>query len=400
MNRERDKEIVKKAAVRGKIKSVDYVTTENNKNYAIVINKVASLYAIRVINYDEDENEIKIKAVKRFPDLMGFYRTKELANEELEKIKSNSELINQCQYEIETQEDDVENILLIGRTGGGKSTLANVISNTDEFGESGSSVSKTKRFQTKDFTWNGTKYRIVDTIGVGDTKNSEEEVLYMIGEAVHSMKKGIKQVFVIIGGRFTKEEVETFDLLKKAIFESGITKYTTIVRTRFEDFENPEECNKDKENLKNENKKIFKLVDSCNDIVYVNNPPLSKRRLEDNKKDRENSRKILLKYLNYCGDNYKVDNWDNICVRVNDFMNVKNLKVKEYEDIANASSLNVITENRIKREIKEMEKRVIEEVKEVRNQSRETEVRARVKIPLFADIELLTNVKGGCCSII
>src|ERR1051325_4451564 len=119
-----------------------------------------------------------IRAVKRFPNLMEFYSTKEKAFEEAEKIKGDQDLIDKCIYEIETQEDDVENnIFLIGRTGNGKSTLANVLINKNDsfeevFKESARGISKTKDFQTSEFELEGTKYRVVDTIGVGDTKLS------------------------------------------------------------------------------------------------------------------------------------------------------------------------------------------------------------------------------------
>src|SRR6185369_12329264 len=138
-------EIAEKANIRGKIKTKHSILfTNKNEKYAIIVNKIAinkivgtshSYYEIRLINYENDYlsgnliergkhegasfstsqaqvrgNKVKVKAVKRFPDLMRFYQTKEKAIEEVEKIKGNQDLINQCVYEIETQEDNVENI--------------------------------------------------------------------------------------------------------------------------------------------------------------------------------------------------------------------------------------------------------------------------------------------------
>ncbi|RIB28996.1 hypothetical protein C2G38_2239202 [Gigaspora rosea] len=51
-----------------------------------------------------------------------------------EIIKKNKE-VGQCKYEFETQEDDAENILIIGRTDSGKPALANIIINTSVFAE-------------------------------------------------------------------------------------------------------------------------------------------------------------------------------------------------------------------------------------------------------------------------
>ena len=102
----------------------------------------------------------------------------------------------------------VRNLLIVGRTGGGKSTLSNVLSGTTEFEESGYSISETKNFKKKVFSWNGTKYRVVDTIGVGDTKLDKKKVLYKIAEGIYLMPEGISQVLVVLDGKFTTEEID------------------------------------------------------------------------------------------------------------------------------------------------------------------------------------------------
>jgi predicted GTPase len=78
--------------------------------------------------------------------------------------------------------NDVRNILLIGRTGGGKSTLANVLSSTSKFGVSHESVSETKDVQVEKIEIQISEtekvtYRIVDTIGLGDTNLTPQAVL-------------------------------------------------------------------------------------------------------------------------------------------------------------------------------------------------------------------------------
>jgi len=82
-------------------------------------------------------------------------------------------------------------ILLIGRSGRGKSTLANVITNTNEFKESPSSVSETKKIQLGDFKEEEINYQIIDTPGIGDTKMSDKEVLDVIAEAVYLAREGV-----------------------------------------------------------------------------------------------------------------------------------------------------------------------------------------------------------------
>ncbi|CAB5156153.1 unnamed protein product [Rhizophagus irregularis] len=86
------------------------------------------------------------------------------------------------------------NILIIGRTGGGKSTLANVLTGTGDFKESAYAVSQTKNFKKVDFKWDKENFRVVDTIGVGDTKLSTENTLFKIAEGILSMPEGISHV--------------------------------------------------------------------------------------------------------------------------------------------------------------------------------------------------------------
>ncbi|CAJ0769070.1 17717_t:CDS:1, partial [Entrophospora sp. SA101] len=98
-----DKEIIRNANIRGKIKNVIHFSYDK-KPYAIVINKVARLYAIRLINYeDEGEYGVEILAVKRFPNLVEFYRTKEDVENKAKEIQDNNNReIYECKYKFET----------------------------------------------------------------------------------------------------------------------------------------------------------------------------------------------------------------------------------------------------------------------------------------------------------
>ncbi|CAG8586516.1 8973_t:CDS:2 [Paraglomus occultum] len=145
-----------------------------------------------------------------------------------------------------------------------------------ELKESQGSKSETRNIQIVEFKYEREEYQIVDSIGIGDTSLSDSQVLAEITKGYELIKNGIHQVLFVVGGRFTPEEVETFNLLKKFFFDVDVDKYTTIVRTRFPNFEDESERNKDIETLRDENNpKITKMLDSCNEIVHVDNPSVN-----------------------------------------------------------------------------------------------------------------------------
>ncbi|CAB4493561.1 hypothetical protein RhiirA5_424506 [Rhizophagus irregularis] len=215
-----------------------------------------------------------------------------------------------------------KNLVIVGRTGSGKSTLSNVLADTQEFEESERSFSVAKSFLKKDFECEGKFYCVIDTTGVGCTKLSTKNVLDKILDGIYSMPGGISQVLFVIDGRFTAEEAKIFNLLKDSIFEIGILEYTTIVKTKFSNFKDKNECDADKEQLHNGNEKIAEIVRSCRDVVYVDNPPIKihieddddRNIVENNKKIRQRSREKLLSYLNVeCQERYfKLKSWDEL----------------------------------------------------------------------------------------
>ena len=150
--------------------------------------------------------------------------------------------------------------------------MANLLADTDKFGESGLGISATKEFQKSDiFEWKDKKYRVIDNIGFGDTNDNifEEEILLKIGEGIYSAKEGLNQVLFVFKGRFSPEQVETFNRFKKFISESKITKFTTLVRTNFPSFRDEETCKKDEEDLlSEENKDLRETIKSCN-VFYI-----------------------------------------------------------------------------------------------------------------------------------
>jgi len=130
--------------------------------------------------------------------------------------------------------NSTKTILLIGRTGHGKSTLANVIAETDKFTEGEFAVSETKKTTHHVFDHKGIKYRIIDTVGIGDTKMDLGKVLRKLALMGYEVRDGLSQILLVTNGQLVEEVKSTYELLKKIVFDESIVDYTTIVRTNSE----------------------------------------------------------------------------------------------------------------------------------------------------------------------
>jgi hypothetical protein len=145
---------------------------------------------------------------------------------------------------------------------------------------------------------------------------SKRDLLFKIGEGIHATKEGLNQILFVIKGRFSEEQIGAFNLFKDFINETEITKFTTIVKTSFKDFRNPDKCLKDKEDMLSQRKEIKEIIDSCNNIVYVDNPAIpeideddsdnEKEIIINNKKRKESREKLLNHLVDNCLEIYKL----------------------------------------------------------------------------------------------
>lgn len=99
--------------------------------------------------------------------------------------------------------DNIRNILVVGITGSGKSSLTNTLTGSD-FVEGANTISTTRSFQFKE----------------------------------------INQILFLFNGRFDEAQIQAFNKFKDLINESKISQFTTIVRTNFSGFQNIERCKK------------------------------------------------------------------------------------------------------------------------------------------------------------
>jgi predicted GTPase len=244
-------------------------------------------------------------------------------HEDIEKLRIEATEILATSDQQKLIDNKDKTILLIGSTGKGKSTLANVLVNqanqfTEIFKESGASVSGTREIQSEEFVEKGINYSIIDTVGLGDTKLKREVVLDKIAEAVYLAQQGVNQVFFVIDEKFNPQEMSNYDLLKSIIFDDQVIAYTTIIRTRFANFKDKQDCQADIEAMIKQEGKLAEIIQSCQKrVVYVDNPSLhvlpddaedeagqqaaqqeATEEIASRKETRQASRAILLEHLN------------------------------------------------------------------------------------------------------
>ncbi|XP_059211308.1 GTPase IMAP family member 7-like, partial [Centropristis striata] len=122
-------------------------------------------------------------------------------------------------------------IVILGKTGAGKSRMANTILGQKLFLISDSPNSETNKCQAKNKSVNGQSITLIDTPGFFDTDRPEEELKAEIVRCITECAPGPHAFLIVLKvEKFTKQEQDVINKIKE-YFSEEVFKYATVLFT-------------------------------------------------------------------------------------------------------------------------------------------------------------------------
>ncbi|XP_059211556.1 GTPase IMAP family member 7-like, partial [Centropristis striata] len=159
---------------------------------------------------------------------------------------------------------DTKRIVILGKTGAGKSSLANTIFGEELFMIGDSANSETNKCQAKTRSVNGRSITLIDTPGLFDTDRPEEELKAEIVRCITECSPGPHAFLIVLKvERYTEQEEAVINKIKE-YFSEEVFKYATVLFTHGDQLKGQTIID-----FVQKNKSLSDLVEKCGGRCHV-----------------------------------------------------------------------------------------------------------------------------------